>query len=161
MIATLSASSMTTDAAVLHEVVSAEESARREQWNAIVPVRTRWEGEAVRALLKLTSLPTDWDGEASPPPDPRVVEVALRFVAMVAELGLGHLPQPHLVPLSGGGVHFEWAAGARQLQVAIFPDAPADFLRIEDQAVVNEGELRLTSWEQIRALFAWLIPATL
>jgi hypothetical protein len=160
MIATLSASSMTTDAVTLHEVVSAEEGARREQWNAIVPVRTRWEVEAIRSLLKLTSLPTDWDGDAGPPPDRGVVDAAIRFLAAVADLGLGRLPQPHVVPLSGGGVHFEWAAGARQLQVAIFPDAPADFLRVEGRAVVDQGVLRLTAWEQIRALFAWLTPAT-
>ena len=86
MIATLSSSSMTTDVAALHEVVFAEEGARREQWNAIVPVRTRWE--------VLTSLPTDWDGNGSPPPDPRVVEAAIRFLAAVAELGPGLLPQP-------------------------------------------------------------------
>jgi hypothetical protein len=159
MIATLSASSMTTDAAALHELVSSEESARREQWNAIVLVRTRWEGEAVRGLLKLTSLPTDWDGDGSPPPDARVVEAAIRFLAVVPELGLGHLPQPHVVPLSGGGVHFEWAVGARQLQVAIFPDAPADFLRVQGRAVLDQGLLSLTAWEQIRALFAWLTPA--
>ena len=59
MIATLSASAMTTDVAALHEVVFAEEGARREPWNAIVPVRTRWE--------VLTSLPTDRDGNGSPP----------------------------------------------------------------------------------------------
>jgi hypothetical protein len=42
MIATLSAYAMTTDVAALHEGVFAEEGARREQCNAIVPVRTRW-----------------------------------------------------------------------------------------------------------------------
>jgi hypothetical protein len=152
MIATRSASAMTTDVAALHEVVFAEEGAQREQWNAIVPVRTRWE--------VLTSLPTDRDGNGSPPPDPRVVEAAIRSLAAVAELGPGLLPQPHVVPLSGGGVHFEWVVGARQLQVAIFPDAPADFLRVEGRAVVDQGALRLTAWEHIRALFAWLTPAT-
>ena len=119
MIATLSATAMTTDVAALHEVVFAEEGARREQWNAIVPVRTRWE--------VLTSLPMDWDGNGSPPPDPRGVEAAIRLLAAVAELGPGLLPKPHVVPLSGGGVHFEWVAGARQLQVAIFPDNPWRF----------------------------------
>lgn len=160
MIATLSASSMTTDAAALHEILPAEERARREQWNAIVLVRTRWEVEPVRALLKVASLPRNWDGEDSPPPDPGVVEAAIRFLAAVAQLGLARLPEPHVVPLSGGGVHFEWAVGARQLHVAIFPDAPADFLRLEGRTAVGEGLLRLTAYDQIRTLFTWLTPPT-
>lgn len=159
MIATPIASSMTTDAAALDELASSEERAGREQWHDVVRVRTRWEGEAVGALLTLTSLPADWDGDGSPPPDARVVEAALRFLGAVGELGLGPLPQPHVVPLSGGGVHFEWAVGARQLQVAIFPDAPADFLRVQGRAVVDQGLLSLTTWEQVPELFAWLTPA--
>ena len=117
--------------------------------NRAVPIRdlSAWQ---IRAIEKIESignlrLKRNWDSYGSAPIGDDVIDAAVRFVGASRVEGV---PVPRVVPISGGGIHFEWDAGARTFEFEIHGDMTADGLiclndePIEPPADTLDGILR-------------------
>ncbi len=59
---------------------------------------------------------------------------------------------PRVVPVSGGGYHFEWSVGNRELEFSIEPSGRLEALCIQDSIPVEESPAL-----DLATLFGWLI----
>lgn len=126
------------------------------QWSAVVPVHTlsSWQIAAVIGILKAANLPDDWDGYGSPPPLQSVVNASIRLLIGV---NFDDLPNPYVIPVSGGGLQIEWSVAQRELELEILPDGSVEFLKAERGQPLEEGKLVPVSSSAIQPLLAWLI----
>ena len=126
----------------------------RTQWAQITPlldlgVRARGVMSCVR---EIASLPAGWDGHGSPPLCEPAKAVAAR---LVSGTDLESLPTPHVSPVSGGGVQFEWRVGPRELEIEVLPDGSIEYLAVLDGTQMVEGTL--DEGAAPGALFRWLM----
>jgi hypothetical protein len=78
--------------------------------NADIPVGTiePWRTAAIQKVISLGSLADNWDARGSAAPRRGVRETAIDFLMKVPSVGA-----PRIVPISGGGYHFEWSIGGK------------------------------------------------
>lgn len=67
-------------------------------------------------LAGYLSLPAGWDRQNASQISENSVQVAIGLISLFREL---NLPMPSLVPLSSGGLQFEWHKGEKDLEVEI------------------------------------------
>ncbi len=127
-------------------------------WGEVFVLRSLWELGPIKALLALCALPPNWDGAESPPPTKEAVTSSVQLLRLIGDMGSDALPVPHVVPLSQGGVQFEWMSGNREVEIAVFATGAVEFVTADAGQPQLEG--RLTSLDQVRWLFAWLAAAT-
>lgn len=128
------------------------------QWSGFtVIVHSQWETQAVKGVLRIQKLPSNWDSYGSPAPTRKAVDASLMLLWQIIRLGLEDLPVPHVVPVSGGGIQLEWQVGRRELELEVLPDGSAEFLKVEDGDPITEGPLE--GW-MMPALFGWLSSST-
>jgi hypothetical protein len=99
-----------------------------------------WLDPALRQLLKLTRYGQGWDSYGSPPPNPTAVVEAIVLLALSFQF-VRDLPRPQIAPASGGGIQIDWYLGDRDLEIAILPDGTTEFLLVEDDEPLEEGEI--------------------
>lgn len=118
--------------------------------NAAIPVggMAPWRREAIKKAISFNSLPVNWDSYGSHAPGRAVLQTAIDLLRTVPG---ETLPVPRVVPVSGGGLHFEWAVGPRELEIAIGPDGVIEVLRVQDGMPLEEDEM-----DDLPAIFAWL-----
>ncbi len=102
----------------------------------------------------LRGLAPGWDGYSAPRIDEAIVDAALK---LVQELAPHIAPRPRVVPLSSGGLQFEWqAANGQSLELEFEDDSTIHYLRwhqaagIEDEAFLSVDEV-----EEIEQLIKW------
>ena len=118
--------------------------------NASIPVggMEQWRREAIQKVIGFSSLASNWDSHGSEAPTREVRKTAIDLLLSVP----GELfPAPLIVPVSGGGYHFEWSVGDRELEISIEPDCHIDALRVEHGMPIEDGPYR-----DFAALFDWL-----
>lgn len=119
--------------------------------NAAIPVAAMetWRREAIQKVIAFGDLPQNWDGHGSQAPNRAVRQTAIDLLQRVPDEGIAG---PRIVPVSGGGLHFEWSAGDRELEISIDPDCRLEALRVEHgMPIEDEAAMELP------ALFRWLI----
>src|SRR5207244_13379829 len=84
-----------------------------------------WLLSAADDVLKLATLPDNWDGEGSPRVQPSTLTKA---VELLCKLGTAVEPMSHVSPVPGGGLQLEWFLPDRYLEVEVFPDGSAEYL---------------------------------
>ncbi len=118
--------------------------------NGAIPVGAMepWRREAIQKVIGFGTLAQNWDGRGSEGPTRAVKQTAVDLLLNVpGEL----LPAPRIVPVSGGGVHFEWSIGDRELEISIEPDCRIEALRVE-HGMPNEDDPS----KDLSTLFGWL-----
>lgn len=148
---------MTTPVAELDMTTGLGPVSRRQQWSGSVLVYSHWEIDAVKAVFRVAGLPVNWDGYGSPRPTNTAVNSAIALLGNIASTGFEDLPVPHVVPVSGGGIQFEWNIGARELEFAASPDGSLEFLKAEGGDPVGEGPLKPVPYSELRLLVGWLM----
>jgi hypothetical protein len=129
------------------------EAAPNTQWQAVTPVigLSQQAAEVVHRLRELAQLPAGWDGQGGP---------GLRASAVMVAIGLVNdgrfcdLPVPHMGPVVGGGLQFEWQVGPRSLEIEILPEGSIEYLAAVDEDE-SQGEVRSDS--MLDVLFSWLM----
>src|SRR3989304_6404854 len=89
--------------------------------NASIPVggMEQWRLEAIQKVIGFGSLAPNWDSYGSEAPTRAVKQTAINLLLSVP----GQLfPAPLIVPVSGGGYHFAWSVGDRELARPIESD---------------------------------------
>ena len=125
------------------------------EWGEAFELRSLWELGPLQALMRLRALPQNWDGAGSPPPTTTAVARSVHLLRLIADMGYDALPVPHTVPLAKGGIQFEWMSGNRELEIEIVGTGAVEFVTADAGDPQREG--RLTSLDQLRQLFAWLV----
>lgn len=118
--------------------------------NDSIPVggMEQWRREAIQKVIGFSTLAPNWDGHGSEAPSRAVRQTALDLLLSVP----GELfPAPRVVPTSGGGYHFEWPAGDRELEISIEPDSRIEVLRVQDGMPIEDS-----SQMDLTGLFGWL-----
>lgn len=117
--------------------------------NADIPVGMiePWRTAAIQKVINLGSLPNNWDARGSSAPRRSAREAAIDFLMKVPSIAA-----PRIVPISGGGYHFEWSVGARELEVSLDEDGRFEALLVENGVPLDEDPPM-----DISALFSWLI----
>ena len=118
--------------------------------NDSIPVggMEQWRSEAIQKIIGFSKLPPNWDSHGSQAPCLAVRQVAIDFLLKVP----GEMfPAPRIVPSNGGGYHFEWSVGHRELEISIDPDCRFETLRVEHGVPMEDG-----SQMELTALFDWL-----
>lgn len=126
------------------------------QWSEIVPIASfgLWKVQALKAVLQTAQLPANWDSYGSAPPSTAVVRDAVRFVEGAP---IEDLPVPYVVPLSGGGIQFEWISEHREVEAEIRPDGSLNLLRVENGEPVEEISTRLDDRMRFNSMLSWLV----
>jgi hypothetical protein len=130
----------------------ANASSQRITVNASIPVARmeQWRREAIQKVIRYGTLAPNWDAHGSVAPSFAVRQSAIDLLLSVpSEL----LPSPRIVPVSGGGYHFEWSVGERELEISIDASCHIEALQVENGMPVEEAQ----PIEDVSALFNWIL----
>jgi hypothetical protein len=86
--------------------------------------------KAIQKIVGFEQLQANWDSYGSPRVADAVIRKAIDVVMATFDFG----PLPRILPVSGGGIQFEWEKGGRELEIEIHPDLQIEYL------LVNEGD---------------------
>lgn len=126
-------------------------------WGETFELGSLWELGPLKALMGLRQLPPNWDGAGSPPPTNAALTGSVHLLRLIADMVHDTIPVPHIVPLTHGGIQFEWMSGSRELEIAVFANGVIEFVTAEGGNPQLEGSL--SSSDQMRQLFTWLTAA--
>lgn len=117
--------------------------------NADIPIGMiePWRTAAIQKVIALGSLPDNWDGRGSSAPRRDVRGVAIDFLMKVPGFGA-----PRIVPIAGGGYHFEWSVGGRDLEVSLDEGCRFEALLVENGVPLEDDPPM-----DLPTLFGWLI----
>ncbi len=129
------------------------------QWIGFTEARSvdEWFYRALDPVRRFADLDENWDGYGSPPISNRAVETTVLLLARFAREAF-RIPVPEIAPVSGGGLHLEFAAGGRGLEIEILPDASVEVLLSDGEEDV-EVSGRAESLD-VPAASSWLIEGT-
>jgi len=149
--ATMSFGYVQHEAAAEHEIGSTGT-----QWSTVVPLVRLSEAQAqgLKRLLTIRKLPHNWDSYNSPPPTEAAIHIA---TLILAGLDFEEFPIPRINPVSGGGVHFEWDRGSRELELEVLNDGLLTYLKVENDEAIDEHQGLGPNLSQVRALLSWLV----
>lgn len=129
-------------------------AAPRTQWAQVTPLVNL--GPRALGVMKrvreIAGLPTGWDGHGSPALREPAKGVA---AGLVSGTDLESLPTPHISPVPGGGLQFEWHVGPRELEIEVLPDGSIEYLAVPGEEEMIEGVLDDTA--VLDTLFRWLM----
>jgi hypothetical protein len=108
-----------------------------------------WKRATFHKIAEMARLPRNWDGQGSQAPQMVVKDAAIELIRTIPS-GVVDVA-PRVVPVSGGGYHFEWSHGERELEVSVERNGKIETLRVENGMPLDDE-----SQMDLRALFAWL-----
>ena len=120
-------------------------------WGRSIPV-TGLNEDQVKAIQKIAGfeqLPQNWDSYGSPKISAEVIDCAIELVTNSFDRG----PAARILPVSGGGIQFEWENGERELEIEFRPDLNIEYLLAEDGEPVQARK----DFKSIDDLLSWLI----
>jgi hypothetical protein len=128
------------------------------QWSDVLPVPALsvQEKGLIKRIAELSKLPNGWDSYGSPPISTLATTVAF---SVVVGLGPDFLSYVNVVPVSGGGIQFEWDVLNRGLEVEISPTGAVEYLKSERNLSVEEGPIEDGSFSELRSLIMWTVSA--
>lgn len=106
------------------------------------PFHCEWRAKAEKRLLELYGLQPGWDGHRGKPANRSVVEYAASVLGALMRPGI---PMPSIVPLSGGGLQFEWHRNGWDVEIEVLaPNVMHAYTcdirnKEEDEFVINNN----------------------
>ena len=118
--------------------------------NAAIPVASvaPWKLEAIDKVVSFGRLSQNWDAEGSGAPGMLVRQTAIELLLRIP---VESIAPPRVVPMWGGGLHFEWSVGDREIEISIDSDCKIEALQVEG------GMPREDDPGQLMELFDWLL----
>lgn len=111
--------------------------------------------EALKQLNIIYNLPSNWDSYGSPSLSRELFETALKFVKYIKGSFLES--EPDVVPVSGGGVQFEWQFGGRELEIEFSNKSMVEYLKVYEDESMEEDAFDVEKMsEEFPKLFSWL-----
>jgi len=112
-----------------------------------------WLRASAARLLRLCGLKPNWDSYGSPPPSLALVKGIVRLLQLAEK---ETLPEPEVVPASGGGIQLEWYLGRRELEIEFTGTGQIEYLRSDNERQ-EEKEDVVKDIDDLRCLLGWLI----
>jgi hypothetical protein len=107
-----------------------------------------WKRQAIQKVIALGALTPNWDGYGSGAPGRGATQAA---IDLLMDISGETLPTPRVIPVSGGGYHFEWTLGHRDVEISIEPDCRVEVLGVEQGVPIEDDAFR-----DYQVLFSWL-----
>jgi len=122
--------------------------------SAIFSACSERQNDAIKRLSRLASLPEDWDSYGSPPPSEEIIDIS----AQIFQSGdySSDLPAAKIDPISGGGIQIAWNLEERELEIDVLPNKSIEYLKVERNEPVKEGEFPFEA-DKIHALLVWFL----
>jgi hypothetical protein len=117
-----------------------------------------WLIKARDDIAQLKNLPDNWDSYGSPSIPTRLFENAKNFLT---SLEFENISPPRVVPISGGGLQFEWQQGHREIEVEFIEDNFIGYLKVVSDKPIEEGQFSINNYDSARLLIKWLWPRQL
>lgn len=109
--------------------------------------------KAIVDLDELSTLPTDWDSYGSPKISNELINVAKMFLR---QLEYDFIDAPHVVPISGGGVQFEWQIGERELELEFMDAETIGCLKVRSDEPIEESQFNRNNLRAAQNAIQWL-----
>lgn len=119
-----------------------------------------WLDRSLRSLQDIAELPEDWDDYGSPSIDVGVIRAAAALVGRLVDLqGEKYLdwPLPHVAPIQGGTLQFEWRVGSRYFEIEFLDQDSVGFLFMDGSSIIEKGVQSHASIENLRSLLDRLV----
>jgi len=114
-----------------------------------------WSRSARERVQELARLEENWNTYGSPRISDSAVSETLQLLTDIARLGM---PEPKIVPVSGGGLQLEWANGVSEIEIEIFPDKSIQYLLLDSQGEMLDGRIhRREDAAEFAPLTAWYL----
>ncbi|MGB2806225.1 MAG: hypothetical protein WBC22_00675 [Sedimentisphaerales bacterium] len=113
----------------------------------------KWLAKAKYDLDRIMKLPDNWDSYGSPSIPEVLYKNAKDFLI---SLEVEDIEPPFVVPVSGGGIQFEWQNMARELEIEFVQSNVFGYLKIIDDEPVDEGQFSFKDYNSARQLIKWL-----
>ena len=112
---------------------------------------------AFLAIDEVAALPQNWDTYGSPPIQRPALDAARRLLHIGEAEGL---PEPDIVPISGGGVQLEWYTPTQGLEFVIHANGEIEYVLVNrPEEVVAEGDLPSVDEPQVQGYMRWFMHA--
>lgn len=119
----------------------------------VVGERPIWLDKVVDDLNELAKLGEDWDSYGSERIPKVLIDEAKKFVT---SLEFEEIGAPFVVPISGGGIQLEWHKGTHELEIEFIDVNRIAYLKVVEDAPVEEGTFVADDTHMSRALVRWL-----
>ncbi len=114
-----------------------------------------WAKAARERLKQLSNLPENWNGYGSPTIHTDVIEHALSLLSELAKMGM---PEPKIVPVSGGGIQFEWMQPMSEVEIEILPDKSIQYLVEDSKGAMLEDQVNKNgSYVEFAPIVDWFV----
>jgi len=123
------------------------------------PAYGDWLLQALNRLDLVAGLPSGWDGEGGPPPNPEIVVSAAR---LLQNLQRDDVPLPFICPIAGGSLQIEWSSAGRHVELELVDQQTVAFLRAENpttEETIECGKYPISDVKRSRELLDWLASA--
>jgi len=109
--------------------------------------------KSLEVLKEIAHYGDNWDSYGSPPIREGVCDSARELL-----LSLGpEVPSPTVVPVSGGGIQFEWQFEERELEIEFCPNGGIEYLQESEEGITNEGRISPVHHHLAPNLVRWLL----
>ncbi len=112
-----------------------------------------WYIGALCTVEQLSEQPRNWDGYGSLNIQAPATTTGNELLAILSRIGA---PAPHIAPLSGGGLQFEWDFAGRGLELEIRTTGEIEFLTISRDGGMLDGDIS-DPRSQVSVLLDWLM----
>ena len=113
-----------------------------------------WAFEAAKKLENLGALRQNWDSYGGLPLSPTAKRITFDALGWLKNQDL---PVPAVVLGSAGTVHLEWRSKGRELEIGFGPAETIEFVKIDNQGHIEEGEADAEIRQRLRLLTSWLM----
>ena len=114
-----------------------------------------WTRSAQNRVRALADLLSGWDGKNSPPIQDNAKRQVFGVIDALTKL---QMPAPHIVPVPGGGLQFEWHTSINELEIEIAPDGTMGFLAVDSEGSMLAGDISGTlNHASLTPLSAWFL----
>lgn len=104
-------------------------------------------------LDELATLRVDWDSYGSPKISDDLIMAAKRFLY---QLEFEFIAAPRVVPISGGGIQFEWEMGERELELEFIDSDNIGYLKVCNEEPIEENQFNRNDFNAGRNIIQWL-----
>jgi len=111
--------------------------------------------QALSQLNAIKQLPDDWDSYGSPQLSEEVYSSAQKLIGLIQDAFVSQAPD--VVPVSGGGVQFEWQYRGCELEIEFSSPFEVAYLKVFEDESMEEGVFSIEEMEtEVRKLLSWL-----
>jgi hypothetical protein len=118
-----------------------------------------WKPTVVEKLNIFRNLPDNWDGYGGQRLNSRADSNIQRFLRFLDDMAPEHqvlLPEPDIIPGSGGGVQFEWSFNHRELEIEFSESGQIGSLKIDADNSMEESSFNIEELRKVDGLLNWL-----